>query len=88
MGSYVLNMLEVNCAIFGIIEAVIRVDYRTWRHKLIQEAAKQRIPLKWEFELTARCNLACEMCYVKDTASNKEKTSQEWEVTEKVYGKS
>jgi MoaA/NifB/PqqE/SkfB family radical SAM enzyme len=46
-------------------------------------AMEKRIPIIGEFELTARCNLQCKMCYVCRAASDRdailrERTAQEW----------
>lgn len=43
---------------------VNEMNYRLYREKMIRDAAEQKIPILGEFELTARCNLHCEMCYV------------------------
>lgn len=46
-------------------------------------AASQGIPLIGSFELTARCNLRCNMCYIRHDGNDKkvliaEKTAEEW----------
>jgi MoaA/NifB/PqqE/SkfB family radical SAM enzyme len=45
-------------------------------------AEKKGIPLIGTFEITARCNLACKMCYIRMEGSRtileKERTAQEW----------
>ncbi len=51
--------------------------------KLDEDAAKYRIPLSGQFEITARCNLQCKMCYVCRTAGDRsvmerELTAAEW----------
>ena len=44
----------------------------------------QRYPLSGTFEITARCNLSCEMCYVRidhkrmKELGGKERTTEEW----------
>lgn len=58
----------------------------TWgvmSHKLGCIAAEKKIPILGQFELTARCNLQCKMCYVCRNALDKqaismEKTAKEW----------
>lgn len=50
---------------------------------LVEEAYKQKIPLRGTFELTARCNFNCNMCYVhlkEDQISKigRELTNEEW----------
>ena len=40
------------------------MNYRLFRQQMIRDAAKQNIPILGEFELTGRCNLSCDMCYV------------------------
>lgn len=50
---------------------------------MISYAASNRIPLVGEFELTARCNLRCRMCYLSRSdydanALEKEHTAKEW----------
>jgi MoaA/NifB/PqqE/SkfB family radical SAM enzyme len=50
---------------------------------LIEQAKEKRIPLIGQFELTARCNLQCKMCYVCQPANDKqaiakERTAKEW----------
>ncbi len=51
--------------------------------KLLNEASKNRQPASGMFELTTRCNLACTMCYVAESACNKaalekELAAEEW----------
>ncbi len=46
----------------------------TWSqltNKLIEKAAKKRVPITGQFELTARCNLRCKMCYVSKPSNDK-----------------
>jgi MoaA/NifB/PqqE/SkfB family radical SAM enzyme len=50
---------------------------------LIAKAKEKRIPLIGQFELTARCNLQCKMCYVCQPAGDRqvmarERTAKEW----------
>ncbi len=39
-------------------------DYDAFEAQLTQKAAQQRIPIKGSLELTFRCNLRCQHCYV------------------------
>lgn len=58
----------------------------TWQRmseQLINESMKQGLPLSMVFELTARCNQKCNMCYVSlpandKTARAKELTAKQW----------
>lgn len=50
---------------------------------LAARAAQRHIPLGGTFELTARCNLNCKMCYVrldhsKMKENGRERTAKEW----------
>lgn len=52
-------------------------------NKLYKLAKSNRVPISGQFELTARCNLHCKMCYVCRHASDKEamqkeRTAAEW----------
>lgn len=52
-------------------------------NKLYKSAKLKRVPISGQFELTARCNLKCEMCYVCKSANDKEaaqreRTASEW----------
>lgn len=59
---------------------------RTWhefRETLFNEAYRHNIPISGQFELTARCNLSCQMCYVNLPQNDKmtiqqELTASEW----------
>ena len=58
-------------------------DYGTLTRELLNRAAIQRQPAYGTFELTNRCNLICNMCYVRHPAGDKvirqkELTSFEW----------
>jgi MoaA/NifB/PqqE/SkfB family radical SAM enzyme len=51
--------------------------------KLYKSAKLKRVPIEGQFELTARCNLHCKMCYVCKPANDKEaiqreRTASEW----------
>jgi radical SAM protein with 4Fe4S-binding SPASM domain len=45
-------------------------DYGPLVHELLRRAAIQRQPVDGAFELTERCNLACQMCYVRHAAGD------------------
>lgn len=52
-------------------------------NKLYKSARLSRVPISGQFELTARCNLHCKMCYVCRLANDKEaiqkeRTAEEW----------
>jgi MoaA/NifB/PqqE/SkfB family radical SAM enzyme len=52
-------------------------------NKLYKSAKLNRVPISGQFELTARCNLQCKMCYVCKPANDKEaiqreRTAAEW----------
>jgi MoaA/NifB/PqqE/SkfB family radical SAM enzyme len=56
--------------------------YNLMREKLVKVAKERKVPLLGHFELTARCNLDCKMCYVH-TQNNaeilkKELTTEQW----------
>jgi radical SAM protein with 4Fe4S-binding SPASM domain len=46
-------------------------NYESLVRALLRRAAANRQPAHGTFELTSRCNLACRMCYIRDTASVK-----------------
>ncbi len=56
--------------------------YRNDMRSLIRMAREKEIPISGLFELTARCNLHCQFCYVCDrdnqTECPPEKTTDEW----------
>ena len=50
---------------------------------VFQKAAINHIPVSGTFELTPRCNLSCEMCYIRmsateEAAIGQELTADEW----------
>lgn len=59
---------------------------KTWkdfRKEVFNYAFQNKIPLNGQFELTARCNLHCKMCYVckplkDETAVSKELSAAQW----------
>jgi MoaA/NifB/PqqE/SkfB family radical SAM enzyme len=46
-------------------------------NKLYKSAKLKRVPISGQFELTARCNLKCKMCYVCKPANDKEAVQSE-----------
>ncbi len=55
----------------------------SFNNAIINEADKKRIPVSGTFELTARCNLRCKMCYVCQISNDKtimsrERSLREW----------
>ena len=56
--------------------------YKLMRERLVKAAKAKRTPVLGHFELTARCNLDCKMCYVhnQDNASalKKELSTEQW----------
>jgi len=58
-------------------------DYSALMIELYRRAAAQRQPVSGTFELTERCNLSCNMCYIRQPPSNlvlrnKELSAVEW----------
>ena len=53
------------------------MNYLEWKRKLYQKAIQSTTPILGEFELTARCNLNCKMCYVLD-ANHRDLSTSEW----------
>ena len=57
-------------------------SYKQLRSRLVNMAKKDRRPILGHFELTARCNLDCKMCYVhtQDNAEalKRELTTEQW----------
>ena len=45
------------------------MKYHELRRRMVKDAAEQGIPLLGEFELSARCNFDCTMCYVADRSA-------------------
>lgn len=59
------------------------MKYAEYVNRLFAKSAKRGIPLSGTFELTARCNLRCRMCYIHREENDGEiKTdefsSEEW----------
>lgn len=56
--------------------------YLQMRDELAKEAREQKTPLFGHFELTARCNLDCKMCYIHNQNNSeylgKELTTEQW----------
>jgi radical SAM protein with 4Fe4S-binding SPASM domain len=65
-------------------DTVLPTDYGALVHELHRRAAAQRQPVNGTFELTERCNLACRMCYVRQSTGDgamlraKELTAAAW----------
>lgn len=58
-------------------------DWADFEEKLLARAEESGIPLVGQFELTARCNLQCRMCYVCEPSDDKyvlenERSAAEW----------
>jgi len=57
-------------------------EYKQMRDGFVKAAKEQKTPILGHFELTARCNLDCKMCYVhtQDNAEalRKELTTEQW----------
>ena len=47
-----------------------KLSYKQWKKKIVLSAKEQRIPIVGHYELTARCNLDCKMCYIHNTDTN------------------
>ncbi len=45
-------------------------DYGRLARELLGRAAARRQPVHGTFELTERCNLACRMCYIRQSAGD------------------
>jgi radical SAM protein with 4Fe4S-binding SPASM domain len=50
---------------------------------LVGQAKKKRVPISGQFELTARCNLKCKMCYISRPSNDRdaisrERSAEEW----------
>ena len=54
-----------------------QVDTNEWLRNLQQKARTERIPLKAQLELTSRCNLRCQHCYLGDQLEQHRKRSME-----------
>jgi len=52
--------------------------YLTLKKKLIENAGQSITPVVGEFELTAKCNFHCPMCYVADNKTKSELSTNEW----------
>lgn len=57
-------------------------EYREIRSEIVKSGKEQKIPVLVHFELTARCNLDCKMCYVHNhdnaTALRGELSTEQW----------
>ena len=54
------------------------MNYEQLRKNILQQAAKQNIPVHGEFELTSNCNLNCLMCYVNEGVFQPGLSTEEW----------
>lgn len=59
------------------------VSYSQWIDYMFWKSTNSGVPLSGNFELTARCNLDCKMCYIHKRANDtavrkKELTTQQW----------
>ena len=59
------------------------MKYAEYVNRLFAKSAKRGIPLSGTFELTARCNLRCRMCYIHREENDgeiktEEFSSEEW----------
>ena len=59
------------------------VPYQIYSNFLFAKAGGQGVPLSGTFELTARCNLDCRMCYIHKRANDaaalrRERSADEW----------
>jgi len=57
--------------------AIEQIDTMTWLRKLQTQAARKRIPIKAHLELTSRCNLRCQHCYLGGQLEQHQKRSLE-----------
>ncbi|MBC8507963.1 MAG: radical SAM protein, partial [Chloroflexi bacterium] len=58
-------------------------DYSKIMGEILLKAAHKKQPVSGTFELTERCNMACQMCYVNHSADdllirNKELSAGDW----------
>lgn len=57
-------------------------DYQQMKDELVKSAKEYKTPLLGHFELTARCNLDCKMCYVHNQNNaeclHRELTTEQW----------
>ena len=59
------------------------VPYQIYSNFLFAKAGGQGVPLSGTFELTARCNLDCRMCYIHKRSNDaaalrRERSADEW----------
>lgn len=54
------------------------LSYRQFENSLYQRAISCGIPLAGEFELTARCNFSCKMCYIGRNTNDEKKKAREY----------
>jgi radical SAM protein with 4Fe4S-binding SPASM domain len=58
-------------------EHVPEIEYSEFSKKLHDKGAKSRIPIVGMIDITARCNLKCVHCYIRNTSFGNELTYQE-----------
>lgn len=58
------------------------MTFGQWKEQIVHSAKKTRTPVCATFELTARCNLDCKMCYIHNADSNglrdRELSTEKW----------
>lgn len=56
--------------------------YEKWKKQMLLAAREKNVPIVGHFELTARCNLDCKMCFIHGQESNalrdRELSAEEW----------
>lgn len=52
-------------------------DWQSFREELTRQAEKEGVPISGIFELTARCNLSCNMCYICRPTTDRKAIQQE-----------
>ncbi len=53
-----------------LCSTITEIDLGSWGETLIHQMGGQRYPLGGGFELTERCNLSCQHCYINRTAAD------------------
>lgn len=61
----------------------MNISWGEFGSTLIRQASEKRVPIQGQFELTARCNLKCKMCYLNRAVNDidaikRERSAQEW----------
>lgn len=56
--------------------------YEKWKEQMVLSAKEKNVPILGHFELTARCNFDCKMCFIHNQNSNalkdKELSTEKW----------